>query len=101
MSDALSTGAHVFHGNKDDTDPDKSKEDDPGVRFAPTVLEGMTEDMAIWHDEAFGPIVGLMVAQSEDEAVEMANKTGYGLSAAVFTRDLRKGLALAKRIESG
>lgn len=91
----------MFHGNHNGADRQDSKDDNASVCFAPTVLGGVTEDMAIWHDEAFGPIVGLMVAQSEDEAVRMANKTGYGLSAAVFTRDLRKGLALAKRIESG
>lgn len=101
VSDALSTGAHVFHGNHDGPDQENSEEDNASVCFAPTVLGGLTENMAIWHDEAFGPLVGLMVAQSEDEAVGIANKTGYGLSAAVFTKDLRKGLALAKRIESG
>ena len=105
VSDALSTGAHLLYGNAADNDARKTlgelQGESAGVHFAPVVLGGMKDDMAIWKEEVFGPVVGVMIAQNEDEAVEMANKTGYGLSAAVFTQDLRKGLALAKRLESG
>ena len=105
VSDALSTGAHLLYGNADDNDDRKTLKESQGksagVHFVPVVLGGMKEDMEIWQEEVFGPVVGVLIAQNEDEAVQMANKTGYGLSAAVFTKDLRKGLALAKRLESG
>ena len=105
VSEALSTGAHLLYGNTNDNDDGKTLGDLQGesarVHFAPVVLGGMKEDMLMWQEEVFGPVVGVMIAADEDEAVKMANTTGYGLSAAVFTRDLRKGLALAKRLESG
>lgn len=105
VSDALSTGAHLLYGNNDKNDDGKSlgvlQQGSAGGRFAPVVLGGIEENMVIWQEEVFGPVVGVMIAEDEDHAVKMANTTGYGLSAAVFTRDLRKGLALAKRLESG
>lgn len=104
VSDALSTGAHLLCGNNDNDDGKTLRDlqgESAGVHFAPVVLGGMKDDMAVWQEEVFGPVVGVMIAQNEDEAVKMANSTGYGLSAAIFTRDLRKGLALAKRLESG
>ena len=105
VSDALSTGAHLLYGNNDENDDGKSlgvlQQGSAGVHFEPVVLGGVEENMAIWQEEVFGPVVGVMIAEDEDHAVKMANTTGYGLSAAIFTRDLRKGLALAKRLESG
>lgn len=73
----------------------------PGTAFVPTVLEGLKDKTAFWEDEAFGPVVALSLADSVEGAIELANRTGYGLSAAVFTKDLRKGLAVAKRLETG
>jgi acyl-CoA reductase-like NAD-dependent aldehyde dehydrogenase len=52
-------------------------------------------------EETFGPVVSVSEVESEEEAVASANATAYGLSASVFTRDFAKGLAIAKRIESG
>lgn len=101
VSDALSTGAHLLYGNDDGKTLEDLQGESAGVHFSPVVLGGIKEDMAIWQEEVFGPVVGIMIAQNEDEAVRMTNTTGYGLSAAVFTGDLRKGLALAKRLESG
>lgn len=57
--------------------------------------------MAVWQDEMFAPVAACMTFENEDEAVSLANKGGYGLSAAVFTEDLRKGFAIAKKLESG
>ena len=57
--------------------------------------------MDLYHEESFGPMVSLITVQSEEEAVELANDTEYGLSASVFTRDLARGLRIAKLIESG
>jgi len=67
----------------------------------PTVIGGLSNDMNLWTEEAFGPLVGYRLFSDEDEAVKLANSPGYGLSASVFTRDLRKAFALAKKLESG
>ena len=67
----------------------------------PTLIGGLSTDMDLWKQEAFGPLVGYRLISDEEEAVKLANSPGYGLLAAVFTRDLRKAFALAKNIESG
>ena len=101
VSEALSSGAHVIHGpavtNGDHVNGTETK----GVHMAPTVLGGTNESMRIWQDESFASLAACIVVDSDDEAVAVANRGGYGLSAAIFTEDLRKGFKLAKRIESG
>ncbi|OQN95135.1 hypothetical protein B0A48_18812, partial [Cryoendolithus antarcticus] len=57
--------------------------------------------MDIYHTESFGPTVSVIVVRSDEEAIKIAKDTDYGLSAAVFTEDLRRGLIIAKRIKSG
>lgn len=54
-----------------------------------------------YHTESFGPTVSLFVVESDDEAIKLANDMEYGLAAAVLTEDLRRGLRIAKRIQSG
>jgi acyl-CoA reductase-like NAD-dependent aldehyde dehydrogenase len=65
------------------------------------VVDHVTSAMALFREESFGPQVSITRVDSVDEAVRLANDTDYGLSAAVFTRDLAQGLAVARRIESG
>lgn len=96
VSGALAQGAHKLMETPKISDSEASK-----AMFVPTIIGGLTEEMALWQDEAFGPLAGYMIVNTEDEAIEVANKTNYGLSAAVFTRDLRKGLAVAKKLSSG
>ncbi len=69
--------------------------------FGPIVLGRVASDMDVWREESFGPIVSLRIVESEEEAVQLANDTEYGLSSAVFTEDLRTGLRVARRIEAG
>jgi acyl-CoA reductase-like NAD-dependent aldehyde dehydrogenase len=69
--------------------------------FAPTVVAGLAPGMKLAEDEIFGPVVGVAEADSFDAAVTAANRTPYGLQAAVFTRDLEKALRAAERIEAG
>ncbi|OCL10827.1 aldehyde dehydrogenase [Glonium stellatum] len=57
--------------------------------------------MELYRTESFGPSVSVVVVEDEEEAVQVANDTEYGLSGAVFTRDLARGLRVARRIESG
>jgi acyl-CoA reductase-like NAD-dependent aldehyde dehydrogenase len=65
------------------------------------VVDHVTPKMALFREESFGPQVSITRVKSADEAVELANDTEYGLSAAIFTRDIGRGIELAKRIDSG
>ena len=93
-SNALSSGASVIHG-----DPDAKEDSD--TRLRPLVLSGLKSDMDLYGTESFGPSVSVIEVSSEKEAIKIANDTEYGLSASVWTKDLVRGLRVAKRIESG
>lgn len=92
---AVSKGAEILSGTL------QQDHGETGTHMSPIVLTGVTKDMDIYTTESFGPTVSLITIESEDQAVEIANDTEYGLSAAVFTEDLRRALRLARRIESG
>ncbi|TAN70269.1 MAG: aldehyde dehydrogenase family protein, partial [Magnetospirillum sp.] len=72
-----------------------------GAFYQPTVLAGVTKDMVVYRDETFGPLVSIIRARDSEEALEIANDSNYGLSAAVITNDLQKAMDLALRLESG
>jgi aldehyde dehydrogenase (NAD+) len=74
---------------------------DKGFYFEPTVITGATNDMRFVREEIFGPVVAVLAYDDVDEAVAIANDSDYGLSGAVFTRDLPRGLDIACRIETG
>lgn len=96
IESAISSGAHLIHGSLA-----QNKDGDSSVRMAPIILGGAKEGMTLWQEEAFAPVAACMIVNDDEEAVKIANQGGYGLSAAIFTEDLRKGFALAKKIESG
>jgi acyl-CoA reductase-like NAD-dependent aldehyde dehydrogenase len=72
-----------------------------GPCYQPTILANVKPGSDFACEETFGPVVSVSEVGSEEEALELANATKYGLSASVFTRDFGKGLSIAKRIESG
>ena len=93
VKDALSKGASLVHGSGRDLGEKNL--------MRPVVLEGISRDMEVYYDESFGPTVSLYTVENDEEAQSLANDTSYGLSAAVFTEDLRRGLRLAKYLEAG
>jgi acyl-CoA reductase-like NAD-dependent aldehyde dehydrogenase len=72
-----------------------------GAVLQPAIVDNVTPDMLLCQEESFGPVVTILRADSDDEAVHLANDTEYGLSAAVFSRDIGRAMAVARRIESG
>jgi acyl-CoA reductase-like NAD-dependent aldehyde dehydrogenase len=72
-----------------------------GVLMPATVIDGVTSGMKLYRDESFGPVVALIHARDEADAIRLANDSEYGLSAAVFTRDTARGLRVARQIRSG
>ena len=72
-----------------------------GVLMDATVVDKVSPDMRLFREESFGPVVAVIRARDEDHAVTLANDTEYGLSASVFTRDIARGLKVARRIQSG
>jgi acyl-CoA reductase-like NAD-dependent aldehyde dehydrogenase len=66
-----------------------------------TIVDRVRPDMRIYHEESFGPSVSVVRVRDDEEAIRIANDTDYGLSAAIFSRDVNRALAMAKRVESG
>lgn len=94
VRDAISKGGRVLLG-----DPDARVASD--TRMSAVVVENVTKDMDIYEDESFGPTASFFVVDSDEEAIKLANDTEYGLSAAVYTENLARGLYVAGQIESG
>ncbi len=76
--------------------------DSPGAFYPPTVLADVVPGMPAFDEELFGPVAAIIVAADEEEAIELANRTNFGLGAAVFTKDTEKGEQIAAtRLEAG
>ncbi|MCU0283098.1 MAG: succinic semialdehyde dehydrogenase [Candidatus Nanopelagicales bacterium] len=94
VADAVEHGAEVLVGGR------PLPEIGP-FYYAPTVLTGATEGMAVHREETFGPVVTVQRVDSEEQALALANDSVYGLNASVLTGDDRRGAALARRIRTG
>ena len=90
-------GAKVVAGGERDTEGKKSK----GYFVKPTVFDEVKPSMTIAQEEIFGPVLAVLTAESDDEAVALANGTTYGLVAAVFTKDVTRAHRMAQAISSG
>lgn len=95
-ADALAKGAKAL------IDPREFPKDQEGTAFvAPQVFVNVDHTMQLMNDECFGPVVGIMAVNSDDEAVHLMNDSPYGLTAAIFTQDEATALALGDRLETG
>ena len=72
-----------------------------GLFYRPTVLTDVTTEQAAWREEIFGPVAPVVVFDTDDEALALANDSEYGLTGAVYSRSISRGLALAQRMRSG
>ena len=90
IKDAVSKGARILTGGRAN-----------GILMDATVLDHVTPAMRIYAEESFGPLVAIIRVRGVDEAVRVANDTEYGLSSAVFGRDVKRAMDVALRIEAG
>lgn len=94
LEDAVTKGASLLHGSL-------FNENDRTNRIRPVVLEDVKPGMNVYYQESFGPSVSLYVVTDDEQALTLANDTTYGLTAAVFTEDLRRGMKFARQLETG
>jgi acyl-CoA reductase-like NAD-dependent aldehyde dehydrogenase len=101
IADAVKAGANVIHGDheKDELHPETNKVSN--TRMKPVIVDGVNKEMDLFYTESFGPSVSVIEISTDEEAIQIANDTDYGLSSAVFTESLGRGLRIAKQIESG
>jgi len=101
IADAVKQGAKVVHGDHTAEELHPETNEPSKTRLRPIIVDGVTKDMEIFYTESFAPCVSIVEFSTEEEAVDLANDTEYGLSGAVFTENLAKGLRVARQIESG
>lgn len=94
-NEAVSQGAVVRTGGK------RVLEETGGYFMAPTVLDNVTPDMAVAREEVFGPVLGIMTFDGEEEAVSLANSTVYGLASAVWTSNLSRAHRMIRAVKAG
>jgi acyl-CoA reductase-like NAD-dependent aldehyde dehydrogenase len=91
VEDAINQGGRVVYG----------KLERNGASLHPTILTGVKPSMRLYSEESFGPTLAVLPFESEDEAVALANGHEYGLSASVFTKNVARGIRIARGIDSG
>ncbi len=93
LSDAIAKGAEIVTGG--------SRHARGGTFFEPTVITGVTRGMQVQHEETFGPIAPLFEFETEEEAVELANDTEFGLAGYFYAKDISRVWRVAERLETG
>jgi acyl-CoA reductase-like NAD-dependent aldehyde dehydrogenase len=92
VNDAKEKGGEILVGGE---------RGEKGYTYAPTVVLVKDEDTVLMKDETFGPVIPIVVVENEDEAVTRANASRYGLTASVWTKNVRKGEDIGKRLRAG
>jgi acyl-CoA reductase-like NAD-dependent aldehyde dehydrogenase len=82
-------------------DPKLFPQDDGGTYLAPQILTHVTHEMRVMRDESFGPIVGIMPVEDDEQAIALMNDSEFGLTASLWTSDAARAGAVGARIETG
>ncbi len=90
MESSIQKGANLVYGGKAD-----------GCNVMPSLITGVQKGMPAYEEETFGPLAVVMTAKNEEDGIRLANDSKFGLGGSIWTRDLDKGIALAKKMESG
>ncbi len=91
--DAIEKGATVITGG--------DIADLEGAYYKPTLLTNITKEMRVWSEEVFGPVLPIVTFKTEEEAIELANDTPYGLGSRVYSKDISRSERVASRITAG
>jgi betaine-aldehyde dehydrogenase len=100
IQNGIDEGATILSGGNRDTIA-LADEFKNGYYLQPTIFDNCRDDMKIVTEEIFGPVMSILTFATEDEVVERANLSSYGLSAGVFTDNMRQAHRLAQQIEAG
>lgn len=92
MQDAIDKGAKLSHGKLPDG---------PNLFMQPSIINNVDASMRIYQEEIFGPVAAITSFHSEDEAIEKANSTNYGLASYFYTKDLNRAMRVAQKLEFG
>ncbi|OJJ47368.1 hypothetical protein ASPZODRAFT_16049 [Penicilliopsis zonata CBS 506.65] len=95
VEDAERKGAKAYTAPRAETDSLSARE------FMPTVLTGVTSEMEFFHTEAFGPMVGIVAVDAEEDIFKLADRARYGLSAAIISSNHLRALQLSRRLKTG
>ena len=95
VNKSIAAGAKVVTGGS------RPKHLSQGAYYQPTILTNITFDMPVWHEEVFGPVLPIVSFKSEEEAIQLANDTIYGLGSSVYSKDLARARRVANQIEAG
>jgi len=95
VEDARAKGAKVLCGGQ----PNPELKD--GLYYEPTVLTDVTTEMKCLIEETFGPVMNIVRVRDEEEAIRLSNALNYGLTGSVWTKNIKKGIEIGKRLETG
>lgn len=98
VTDAVNKGAKLICGGQSNH---VGENDEVGYFYQPTVLDGVTKDMVIFYDETFGPVIPITTFENDEEAINLANDTPYGLASYFFTESISRGFAVAEKLDYG
>lgn len=93
VQESVAKGAKVLAGGK--------RPDRIGYFYLPTVITNVTKEMPVYYEETFGPVLPIITFKTDDEAVQIANDSIYGLGATIFSKDTERAKKLSARIDSG
>jgi acyl-CoA reductase-like NAD-dependent aldehyde dehydrogenase len=93
VMDSVKEGAKILTGGR--------RLQRKGYFYLPTVLSNVTRHMRVFREETFGPVSPIIVVKNEEEAIRVANDSEFGLGASIWTKDLKRGEKIAKKIEAG
>ncbi len=94
LEDAEKKGARFIFGGPGFVDA-------TGASLKPTIVTDVRPDMKIWDEETFGPSASLYTFKTDEEAIEMANNSEYGLNAAIHTTNMERGITISRELEVG
>lgn len=94
VDDALAKGAKILYQKK-------VANNLKGAYYPPTLLGNIKKDMRVWKEEVFGPVLPVMTFVTEQEAIDLANDTSYGLGSRVFSKDKKRAERVASQIQAG